>query len=611
MEWKQAKFTNMYVPFSFKHLLTSIAVYSIGTVLALTGRPAMALDCPSYKYKPSSQTPIVKDMVNPSPSENDFELPMPCGGKLILRHLCFTVKSFLDDFQLKLGCEDCRGQEEGFMEAKHVAKLAGAFTREDLPELWRVKLIEIAKRGDGRCLASNGENSNILYYFIGKYEITNWQYQTVMKDDCPGWDKPFTTEDPRPKTNISWFEAIEFTRRYTEWLLKNKPDSIPLFPDGRYAYIRLPTEAEWEYAARGGHMVAVDEMNQNEFFPLKSRPLSDYALYTRAGAAKPPEKIAWIGTKCPNPLGLYDTAGNAAEMMLDPFRFSIGSRLHGATGGFVAKGGSYRKSRAEIMPGRREEMPFFLEDGAFRSTELGLRVVLSGIVTPQNRSKKLRQAWAEISGENRRFRSLAEPSQSKLDLDQSKSVIAEIERLAAATDDKAEKQKYLSISEYLKHFNYVFAKKEAEEIDALIWEALFLSESIVQYSTQHRLVQQNLEMLKNLKTQRIPEAEIESVDRNISTLTDKIHNIDAVIDYLVKSYIGGIQKSQEFSDDAIERQLNLIILNRKLEQNLRMSLNGKLNLFRDHISLFKKMPESVQKNDIVKDIVSAYQFPIR
>jgi hypothetical protein len=281
------------------------------------------------------------------------------------------------------------------------------------------------------------------------------------------------------------------------------------------------------------------------------------------------------------------------------------------SGGFVIKGASYRKSRAEIMPGRREEMPFFLEDGAFRSPELGFRIVLSGIVPPQNRSKKLKQAWAEISKQNGRFRIPAEPSQTKLDLDQSKSVIAEIERLAIATDDKAEKQKFLSISEYLKHFNYVFAKKAAEEIDALIWEALFLSESIVQYSTHRRLVQQNLEMLKNLKTQSIPEAEIESVDRNISTLTNKIHNIDAVIDFLVQSYIGGIKKSQEFSDDAIKRQLNLIILNRKLEQNLRTSLNGKLSLFRDHISLFKKMPESAQKIDIVKDIVSAYQFPIR
>jgi hypothetical protein len=255
------------------------------------------------------------------------------------------------------------------------------------------------------------------------------------------------------------------------------------------------------------------------------------------------------------------------------------------------------------MPGRREEMPFFLEDGAFRSKELGFRVVLSGIVTPQNRSKKLRLAWTGISEQNRLLRTPAEPSQSMLNLDH---VIAEIERLAAATNDAPEKQKFLSISEYLKHFNHVFTKKEAEEIDALIWEALFLSESIVKYSTQRRLVQQELEMLENLKPQSLPETEIESIDRNISTLTDKIRNIDAVIDYLVQSYIGGIQKSQKFSDAAIEHQLNFIILDRKLEQNLRTSLNDKLSVFRDHISLFKKMPESVQKTNIVEDIVSAY-----
>jgi hypothetical protein len=258
------------------------------------------------------------------------------------------------------------------------------------------------------------------------------------------------------------------------------------------------------------------------------------------------------------------------------------------------------------MPGRREEMPFFLEDGAFRSKELGFRVVLSGIVTPQNRSQELKLAWTGISGQNRPLRSPAGPSQPLFNLDQNKKVITEIERLAAATDDASKKQKFLSISEYLKQFSYVFIKNEGKEIDALIWEALFLSESIVKYSTQRRLIQQDLDMLKNLKTQSIPETEIESIDRNISTVTDKIRNINAVIDYLVQSYIGGIQKSQKFSDDAIERQLNLIILNRKLEQNLRKSLNGKLSVFRNHIALFKKKPESVQKTNVVEDIVSAY-----
>ena len=201
----------MYKPVSFKNLFGYIAIFAVGLVLVLTGEVVKAQDCPSQKYKRSSQTPIVKDMVNPSPSENDFELPMPCGGKLILRHVCIPVKSFLDDFQLNLGCEDCRRQGEGFMEAKRKAQISGAFTPEDLPEPWGVKLVEIAERGDGRCPAPDDDNPNALYYFIGKYEVSNWQWQTVMNDDCPGWDKPFKPDDPRPKTDISWFEAVEFT----------------------------------------------------------------------------------------------------------------------------------------------------------------------------------------------------------------------------------------------------------------------------------------------------------------------------------------------------------------------------------------------------------------
>ena len=205
----------MTKPFLLKYLLVYMTMAVIGMVPTFAGGAAEAQNCPSQKYKRSSQTPIVKDMVNPHPSEDDFELPMPCGGKLFLRHVCIPARSFLDDFQFNMGCEECRRKDEGFMETKHSAAVAGAFTLSELPEAWRAKLMELARRGDGLCPAPEGQNPKALYYFIGKYEISNWQWQTVMADDCPGWDKAFTTEDPRPKTNISWFEALEFTRRYT------------------------------------------------------------------------------------------------------------------------------------------------------------------------------------------------------------------------------------------------------------------------------------------------------------------------------------------------------------------------------------------------------------
>ena len=90
----------MTTPFFFKRLLPFNAMAAIGMVLIFAGGFALAQDCPSQDYKRSSQTPIVKDMVNPHPDEYDFELPMPCGGKLFLRHVCIPAKSFFKAYRL-------------------------------------------------------------------------------------------------------------------------------------------------------------------------------------------------------------------------------------------------------------------------------------------------------------------------------------------------------------------------------------------------------------------------------------------------------------------------------------------------------------------------------
>lgn len=575
----------------------------IGLILAVSSTRASSLDCPSHQYKRTSQTPIIKDMVNPFPSDDDFELPMPCGGKLILKHVCVPADSFFTDLEFDLGCEDCRRQDERFMEAKRRGALAGAFTLSELPESWRGKLKKVAEQGDNQCFVSDDGTSSSLYYFIGKYEISSWQWNTVMSDECPGWDKPFTSEDPRPKTNISWFDAVVFTKRYTEWLLKNKPQAIPRFPDGRFAFVRLPTETEWEYAARGGHRVSPSQMSQEEFFAANDHPFSDFAVYTQAGAAKPPERISWIGTKCPNPLGLYDTAGNAAEMMLDAFRFSIGSRLHGATGGFVIKGGSYRKGRDEIMPGRREEAPFFLEDGVFRNTDLGFRIVLSGIVTPQNRSETLRKQWKGIAEEQMPSQLTHQTSESVIEAEQVSNLLTEVESMTAAVSDGTDKKTLQSAAEYIKKINPLLTNYEDKVIEGIFWQALFTMESLLNYTLRSQDLQNELEILEKLTNQAIPESDLDSVNREVAKKREQLRYTFDVMNYLTQSYLNALERTKKYSTDAVERQIRLISRDSNLDGQMRLLILKRLSLLVEHVVLYTNNPENLPPDKIKADIL--------
>ncbi len=297
-----------------------------------------------------------------TPMPDDLVLPLPCDGAMTFRPIAVSSEANrLSDLEVEFGSAM---PDSPFAEAPRKAHIAGSISDKDQAER--------------------------RLYYLGKYEVTQDQYAAVMSGDCP---TP-SVRGSLPQDGISWFDAVVFTQKLSEWLLKEAPEALPK-EDGIPTYLRLPTETEWEFAARGG-MAVTDSQRRDLLFPMPEGGIDRYAWFDSPdscdGYSQP------VGLKAPNPLGLYDMLGNVEEMVLTPYRMTVGGRLHGQVGGFVTKGGSCNTRRELLRSGARREHPYFDSHRAeaMKPQFAGFRVALvAPVETSVPRIEDLREDWQQ------------------------------------------------------------------------------------------------------------------------------------------------------------------------------------------------------------------------
>lgn len=150
-------------------------------------------------------------------------------------------------------------------------------------------------------------------FYIGKYEVTQELYKEIMGNNPSRYKG-----ENKPVDSVSWFNAIKFCNKLS--LVNNKTPVYDIVGndvriiEGANGY-RLPTDAEWEYASRGGR--------RSEGYKYSgSDKISDVAWY-KGNSAKTHD----VGIKKPNELGVYDMNGNVWEWCYDWYGSIKGTRV--------------------------------------------------------------------------------------------------------------------------------------------------------------------------------------------------------------------------------------------------------------------------------------------
>ena len=305
---------------------------------------------------------LAADACNPSPAEADLLLPAPGGQCVVFRAVSIGEGNDPVAAQKRFTMGDVSG---GFRESPTAVALGGNFL-----------------------IRQPGTNAEDWVYYMGKYEVTEGLYYSVM--GLPQDKDPSLLKSMYPIASVSYFDALAFINKYNAWLYANALNKLPAVGKTP-GFLRLPTETEWEFAARGGNAVPSDVFGNRT--PYKDA-LAVYEWFS--GPSSSHNKVQLVGKLKPNPLGLHDMLGNVSEMVSNAYQIEY---FQGRNGGLTSRGGHFFTKDQEMRASMRTEEPMYtgtsdrgMKPNAKPTT--GFRLLFgSSILVDRDAINAIEEAW--------------------------------------------------------------------------------------------------------------------------------------------------------------------------------------------------------------------------